>query len=282
MYRMNKIAVNKNKLSVFYIVSVLLLSCFFPAISGASRNTDVSDRELLMLAIMSYKNNQKANTWENTGDEKFDARWFGGYGDASELTGWHMVDCVINPSIKSMKGFSAVTYQKADTIVVAFRGTDSGVVTENWEYAVPKREHPQIKFLNLYIDHLKDQPFMTDSSKIYIVGHSLGGYLATYCLGRMLQIEELKHKIVKVLTFNGLGLGYIKDKSIKETLFKVSPDIIVNYSVNGDVVSLIGQHFTKTVYLKSLKSKSPATSVLVSSNPHFPHNFLGQEPFALV
>lgn len=263
-------------------ILLLFVSVWFslvPVFSVLGLAEGVSDRELLMLTIMSYKNNQKENTWENTENEEFNLRWFAGYTNASELKGWKMVDCIINENLKNMGGFSVVTYKKGNNIVIAFRGTDSGVISENFEYIIPRREHSQVKYLIQYIDSLRHKSFIKNDTKIYIAGHSLGGYLAIYGLGKILKMKELKDKVVKVITFNALGLGYIIDKSIEKELSESAVSILFNYAIKGDIISIIGKHFTKLIYLDSLKPKSSKTPVLVSGNPHFPYNFLGQPPF---
>lgn len=266
-----------NKRIIPILVSIWV--CLSPVFSVLCLGEGVSEREILLLAIMSYKNNQKENTWENTNDEEFNLKWFGGCTDASELNDWKMVDCIINENLRNMDGFSVVTYKKGNNVVIAFRGTDSGIINENIKYIIPKKEHPQVKYLLQYIDSLKYKPFIKHNTKIYITGHSLGGYLATYALGKSLKMDELKNKIVKVITFNALGLGYIADKSIEDQLSKVNENILINYAIKGDIVSKIGKHFTKLIYLNCLKPRSSKTPIIVSGNPHFPYNFLDQDLF---
>ena len=86
------------------ILTSVFLFLFFPwSVCFATENkTSVSDRELLMLSIMSYHNEQNVDVADMTEDEDFRQKWFAGYTDASELKGWKMVDSIINTSIKKM------------------------------------------------------------------------------------------------------------------------------------------------------------------------------------
>ena len=266
-----------NKLKIKNLPIIFLLIIFsIPAYFSKKNENDVSNRELLMLAIMSYSNNQKQNVTEMI-DEKFSEKWFAGYADVSELQGWETVDYIINTDLKKMGGFSVVLYKKENNLVIAFRGTDSGIVQENWEYFLANREHPQAKYVSQFIDSLKNASYIDYNTKIYLTGHSLGGYLATFALGKILGIRELKNKVVKATTFNGLGLGFIADKAMLKRLFDIPKNKLKNYAVKGDLVALIGKHFTKIKYLEKLKQAEDKLDPIRTA--HFPYNFLAQTPF---
>lgn len=178
-----------------------------------------------------------------------------------------------------MSGFSAITYSKDDNIIISFRGTDDGIINENWEYIIPKHQHPQSKYADRYIKKIENSDLIGENTKLYITGHSLGGYLATYSTGIVLKSDKLKKHFVKTTTFNGLGLGHISDKLIKENLKNIDKDKLISYKIEGDIVSLIGKHFTDFITLKNVNSADPKTSLTVNKNPHFLYHFFAQEPF---
>lgn len=269
--------IKKSKLKSLPHVFLLIFFFTFVCLARKSIQT-VSERELLLLSIMSYNNNQNTNVSETIIDNNFERKWFAGYGDISELKGWRIVDSIINTDAKKMAGFSVISYKKGKNLVIAFRGTDSGIVQENWGYFILNNEHPQAKYVNQYINNLKNVSFVNQETNIYLTGHSLGGYLATFALGKIMGINELKDKLVKATTFNGLGIGYTSDKAMIKRLSKIGPDKLVNYAVRGDVVVLIGRHFTKVKYLDFIPKSFDATMNFISG-PHFPYNFLAQSPF---
>lgn len=171
---------------------------------------------------------------------------------------WEIVDCTINDNHRSF-GFSCFTFKKGSNIVITARGTDGGVLYENWRYFIPNHEHPQAQYMKKYILHLLEKKIINNNTNIYITGHSLGGYLSLYGTGVLMQIDELKGQFVKVVTFNGLGLGSYTDPSILKQLYSLDPKKIINYRIKGDLVSYIGTHITTLITLQPAKDKSMAS-----------------------
>lgn len=276
---MNKLGITLS-ISKYAIISLFLLLGSTVLAKDVSSNR-VTDRDLLLLSILSYSNNQKEHINQMTNDKEFNNRWFGGYTDASELVGWTRVDEIINKSNRTMNGFSVVTYQKDDNLVISFRGTDNGIVAENWKYVLYHREHPQVKYIRYYINRIKCSGLVGKNTRIYVTGHSLGGYLAIYSLGILLHTDGLSDKIEKAVTFNALGIGYIIDKQSERFLQNVSPDKLVNYCINTDIISKIGEHYTKMISFDPVVSSSGNSNIPIGvvGNPHFPYHFLGQKFF---
>ena len=272
----------KNKmLSLFtaILTFILISPSMINEVSAASL---VTERELLMLSIMSYSDSQKQNVWKMTDDEDFNKKWFCGYTDASELRGWKMVDYKISKNNTDNEGFSAVCYKKNNNVVVAFRGTDDGIISENWKYILPYTEHPQAKYVREYINDLELKWFINLGTNVYLTGHSLGGYLALYGTGVILQHDYLKNRFVKTATFNGLGMGYLQDKDMEKKLSSLDDSKLTNYRIYGDVVSTMGKHFTGIKTLKFINNKNDSGAPSnVLKNPHFPHHFLVQSPCVL-
>ena len=200
------------------------------------RYFNVTDRHLSMFAKLSY------STKDIKDNKSFDKDALG-YAKLSELNGWKLVDSyIIGTSSKGKElFFAANTYQNTNTkdVVVAFRGTDDG-----WDwlenlviYPIPWTSHPQAVDAELYINKIAKKY----SSKIYITGHSLGGYLAAYATGAISNTSN-KDKLAKCAIFNGLGMDLTAPKEIKNGL-KSSKSKISNYRINDDLVSIIGTHY---------------------------------------
>ncbi len=268
-----------NKKILKKILLILALACITLPIHYADEKNTLSEREVLGIATMCYSNIPIENFSDPKEEKNFNAKWFGGYSSPEEFSEFKIEDYVINKSKKNMSGFSAITYSKGDNIIIAFRGTDDGIIKENWEYIIPKRQHPQAKYVAQYIEKIEKSNLIGENTKLYITGHSLGGYLATYATGIILKSDKLKKHFVKTTTFNALGLGYISNNQIKENLKNIDKDKLINYKIEGDIVSLIGKHFTDFITLKNISAIDPETPFIVNKNPHFLYHFFNQEPF---
>lgn len=260
-------------------VIVLFFLFLVPVCFARVNKNQVTERELLMLAIMSYSDNQQRYA-THIQDDRFNAKWFAGYADPSELEGWKIVDVVMNRDTKKMDGFSVVTYKKENNVVVAFRGTGVDSIRANRGDIIFGREHPQAKHVMNYINTLRNAPFTKGNTNIYFTGHASGGYLATFALGKSLSVNELKGKVKRAVTFNGLGMGYIVNKTMLKNLLKVNPSQLVNYAVRGDKLSEIGKHFTEIIYVDLVTPKIDAVHQGVVGNPYFPYSFFANEIFA--
>lgn len=237
----------------FALFAIFFFSSFSVCGYSNSRVNSLTERQILTLAALCYYN----NVTENVADMlEMD---MGNLVDKEEIVdwqGWKIVDYTINDNNKYY-GFSAFTFKKGDDVVVAYRGTDGGLLYENWRYFIPFHEHPQAPYCREYIQNLVKKKVVTEDTHLYVTGHSLGGYLSLYAVGFFLQIDNLKACLVKVVTFNGLGLGKYTDPKIMKSLLNVDTSKIVNYKMKGDVVSSIGTHITKLITLSPHKRISP-------------------------
>ena len=175
---------------------------------------------------------------------------------SSEARGWEIVYHEIDKG-QNKEGFSVFVFKKGINIVVVPRGTDSGLFAENWKYLFYK-EHPQAKYMQDFVDktlapYLLSEKSTSKNIKIYFCGHSLGGYLALYGSGVLLSNVDFLKYFVKIVTFNGLGLGHSTKRGIFLCLKNLEPWKIVNYRISGDLVSLIGEHFTAPFNFKLSK-----------------------------
>lgn len=229
----------------------LIISVFsFTSYAYDDDSDSVSDREILLLSVLSYNNEQKEDVTTMT-NIRFLLEPFCNYASLSELQGWKAVEYSnINPDLSSKSGFSAVCYKKNNNVVIAFRGTDSNIVMENKSYLVPFKRHAQAKHAVEYVDFVSQCDFIDENTKIYVCGHSLGGYLAMYATPYVLHNDVLKDKFVKTVTFNGLRIGNTSDKIVTETLKSLSSSQIVNYRTNGDIVSVISKKYNPQITLE--------------------------------
>ena len=261
---------------IFACILALVSIIEFGGSCMAVSDEAVTDRELLLLSIISYYNvqNNDTSTMPIVDDKYMDD--FKQMYSSSELNGWETKDYTIEESVGSRYGFSAVTYKKNNNVVVAFRGTDSGLFLENKWYLCPFIEHPQAKFASEYMDKILNSNFVNENTKIYLTGHSLGGYLVLNTLGKFYEKENFKSKFVRAVTFNGLGIGYMEDKKIHRVLSKLSDDQLVNYRMEWDIVSLIGKHFTKVLTLKTGTSVPNSIMQILKKmkSSHALYNFL--------
>ena len=132
-----------------------------------------------------------------------------------ELNGWELMNYSKIKTIKSndkMALFTGMTFRKDDSVVIAFRGTDFddigdwaqdvlgyGIAGDTVHQSVAEQYAIQIA-----TKAINDNP----NTKIYITGHSLGGYLAQIGGAALLDTEEIKDHIEEIAYFNGMGLDF--------------------------------------------------------------------------
>lgn len=213
----------------------------------------VNDAQLLMLNLLSFKNDvdevlknkyhynkympQNCDSLSKKEIEDkckiaLNNKYFLGEGAIDDLEGWEVVDKEINPTMKSKKSFSAVTFKNKDNIVIAFRSSDSGVLNENIAYFLPFKTHPQAKYAIDYVKAiLNNSNIINENSKIYLTGHLLGGYLAMYSLGTFLQDNKHKYKFVKATTFNSLDIGITDNHKVRKVLSSLTEDKLTHYRI---------------------------------------------------
>lgn len=242
---------NSKTFKVFLLI--LFISPFINIVFGAQSDDTVSDRELLLLTAVSYSNKQEMGSEVQFTDELKDRyRLPHDMVSQDEVKGWTVLGFDINDG-SSKDGFSIYVFKKGNNIVISARGTDGGVFAENWRYLMSS-EHPQAKYMEYYVRQLVPIFAKDESLKVYFCGHSLGGYLSLYGTGIFMQYPEMRKHFVRTVTFNGLGLGRGTNMSVLNELYKLKKEQIVNYRIDGDVISCIGDHITLCVSLDLAKS----------------------------
>lgn len=213
---------------------------------------------------------------ENTYDYLF-------YGLASteEVTDWQIVNYTkFNTTVfNGTAQFAAMTFKKDNDIVIAYRGTDFddiGDWLQDFCYGLvgyAGQEGVTQDYARIVAEHYtKDN----NNVRIYVTGHSLGGYLAQIGGAAIAEKAELADNLKEVSYFNGMGLNFwsnivsnisslnkyhISNTKLKElknnnsyinstqnkakaalTKFKNNGGKIIAYHINGDLVSSLGTH----------------------------------------
>lgn len=159
---------------------------------------------------------------------------------------------------RGFNGFSATTYQlqkdivdtdfKAGQIFVSYRGTEKTVAdfaTDiNLAFSFRTGEGPTVTFFNSIIKNESQErqarlylaSAIHDYKKVYVNGHSLGGYLAArsfYVLSQEYDQDNVKYSdgVLGVSTFNAAGLAFWGDILNKE--YELANRIKNFYSMRG-------------------------------------------------
>ncbi len=185
---------------------------------------------------------------------------FYNFADASEVSKWDIVDHKTQASVSFSNEsgmFTATTFKNGNNIVIAFRGTDFDDILE-WMQDILGYGfigyHGQEEFAQEYVTRIAD--IYSDSKyKIYITGHSLGGYLAQIGAAQLIQDNKAQN-LEQVVYFNGMGLKFnqllpskIQDKAQVALKSWANGDNLISYSTGGDPVSALGTHYGKTIVL---------------------------------
>lgn len=104
-------------------------------------------------------------------------------------------------------GFAGATFVNEENkqIVIAFRGTDSGL---DWIRDLQigiLNAHPQNDYAKKYAESMAKK---YKGYKIYLTGHSLGGYLSLIASSKLLDDEKYSDRVVRCVNFNGPGLSF--------------------------------------------------------------------------
>ena len=227
---------------------------------------DISDRDLALLASAVYYDipiGSKLDELPAALEDKINTTFIGtdgfSVGEIKELKGWEVVGKSGDWSV--LNGFYAAAYKKDNNIVVAYRGSHPLA----FEYLMPGYEEDGWDiFMDWFINNTVSagvfgagiqvndaintmehvlNAYPQEENNFFIVGHSLGGYLA-YCGGAK-ALNERPSAIAGIMTFNGLGLcpgltgmlGFNGFFERAELLLTVCRSVITNHMVSGDFVS---------------------------------------------
>lgn len=230
----------------FIIITIfltILISCTFTV---KVRAEEVTDRQIAIVANMVYGNFGEGKTVaEEFANREAEISYFS---TRHELDDWYIEDYT-KASIANM-GLTAATLVKDNNIIIAFRGTDSEYLEDF--FCGMTNFHTQEIFANDYVDKVMDKySKMEDDYKIYVTGHSLGGFLAQTAGSRIEQ--KVKNysgiELAKIVDFNAMSLNFIGVTAILRmptinTLKKLDEEgKLIEYCVLGDIVSAGGVHY---------------------------------------
>lgn len=265
---------------------------------------DVGDRDLAIFALLSYSSGDafrggfyNENVLSDSDKEEIQDRFYN-YGsiftggvDESIARNWSIVDYVENRSAVGTvfnaddDYFSMTVYKCRNNVVLAYRGTNS---TLDWidnfiGYGLTGA-HGQEGYAKYYARKVAER---YPKCKIYITGHSLGGYLAQIGAAEMIQATSVDPE--RVAYFNGIGINFtdltgtlsnlaslgilpvkITNDAINHTNKVLHMDEIdalknyytgnsdgvvddsdnlISYRIKGDVVSALGSHYGEIIVI---------------------------------
>lgn len=243
-----------------------------PMVTDAQLSSIKSSAVLLGIDLSGRKGDS-----ENTYDYLF-------YGMAStnEVSDWKLVNYAkFNTTVyKGNANFSAMTFKRGDDIVIAYRGTDFDDIGD-WlqDICYGAIGYSGQELVAQDYARLVAQKYVKENknTKIYVTGHSLGGYLAQ--IGAGVLAKEYPYNLKEVSYFNGMGLQFWNDiantmtnslkkkYNISDAEFKQFTDLnsalnkiqtstrtnlqnwkknyngkLIAHRINGDLISALGVH----------------------------------------
>ncbi len=199
---------------------------------------------------------------------------FNGLASTTEVNDWKIMNYAKYNSLvlDGHAVFTAMTFKKDNTIVIAYRGTDMDDGGDWGQDFIGYGLFANAGQEQLAQDYAKIVAQTYPSCDIYVTGHSLGGYLAQIGASSIVN----KYKVKEISYFNGIGLKFwsngVKNskilKNIKKEIdnsnlltnatstlnktqdeamknlntFKNSGGKIVSHYTKGDWVSMLGTH----------------------------------------
>lgn len=242
----------------------------------------ISDRDLAMCAVISYheprvnaildrlpEKTETAINLDFTGNQGLVAA------DVRELKGWQVLQTWTSPV-----GMQAIAFKKDNSIVLAFRGTETNFLNPDFYLDWINNIETVALGISLYsplaVSFSENVFLRNPGCDYYITGHSLGGNIA-YTVAAAL-MNNHPGLVKGVVTLNGLGycsglfvsslqyLPSLPQVSQESNALTLNAHIIRNYKVENDPVSLglLGfatWHFGDTRILKKHSESGSSHSV---------------------
>ncbi len=194
---------------------------------------DVSDRHLAMSATIVYDSlpeNAVISNYSNILDKRFN-----GVATANELKEWSVYD-----THYSKGGLQVATYKIDDNLIVSYRGSDQ--LYDDWFVSnilgFVTGFNAQVPMTKDYIELILSE---SEDLNVYILGHSLGGYLAYNAGAKALSIDT--NSIKGIWHFNGLGLHSLYADLKDEQYLVDNKEKITNYIVKGEFLNSLPFHY---------------------------------------
>lgn len=256
----------KTKCCTIILIFFMITMFSFTVVKAEETEIDaVSDREMAIACALSYVPLREGKTMAQNFDigqfkliskivndinSKFNLH---DYATIHELDEWEVVD--FRNKEFSEKSMAAFVLEKDNNLIIAFRGTDMEWLADV-AYGITNY-HNQEKYANKYVlEILEEYGAKNDHYKIFVTGHSLGGYLAQTAGAEIARKIEMYNnlELERIVTFNGIGINFLTYLGDKynygsqqqniETLKSLGDEEkLIEYYVYGDVVSALGVHY---------------------------------------
>ena len=190
--------------------------------------------------------------------------------------------------LKGTAEFTAMTFKRGNDIVIAYRGTDFDDIGD-WAQDIfyglvgyAGQERVTQDYAKLVANHYVKQ---NNDIRIYVTGHSLGGYLTQIGGAALVADENLADNVKEISYFNGMGLKFwsnitsklstsnselakrnlskskINQLKTNSSLLNRTQDTakealtswtnnggkLISYNINGDIISSLGTHVGKQI-----------------------------------
>ena len=226
----------------------------------------VSDREMAIACALSYVPLTEGKTMSQNFDlgsfklisktvnfvnAKFNLH---DYATIHELDDWTVAD-FHNKEI-SEKSMAAFVLEKDNNLIIVFRGTDTEALADV-AYGI-NNYHNQEEYAKKYVLEILEKYSAKEGEyKIYVTGHSLGGYLAQIAGAEIARnIEQYDNlELDRIVDFNGIGINFLtylgeeynygNQAETIETLKDLGKEEgkLISYYTYGDLVSALGVHY---------------------------------------
>ncbi|MGO5092402.1 Mbeg1-like protein [Clostridium sp. LCP25S3_F10] len=202
---------------------------------------ELSDRQLAIFSKLAYSDLESSigktvKEIKNSKDN-FNTAELQDWGNTEEVGDWKLIDAKDDTSY-SKASFAASTYKLGNNIIVAYRGSESNLELLS-DIAILLNTHHEAGQAYAYT---KDAFKSNVNSKIYLTGHSLGGFLALKTTQNSVKERDsqemnLYGSIEKTVRFNAPNYGIVFGEDSKN--LDVIKDKIINYRTEEDKVSLL-------------------------------------------
>lgn len=207
---------------------------------------NITDRDLRFFMKLTYRSEEeieKIFAGNEAEINKFNKEQLFDAADIREMIkNWRFVR-----QVNKSNGFSASIFSVGNQAVLAIRGTDGSNDLDD-DAAIGFKTTPKQAYSALEMEQ-----YLKDYSAYYLTGHSLGGYLAQYLIGKSLYLDSnFKHAAL----FNAPGVALTFDKKTEKISEAVSGNPYFSdadkrypfeekksqaFSISGDPVSKINQ-----------------------------------------
>ncbi|SEF58143.1 Protein of unknown function [Eubacterium ruminantium] len=282
---------DENRIYIKYVSSPIMPDTDLDGYNDKEDNRplkwDVGDRDLAIFAILAYEDGSTAyNNYKNSGKAEFYADDelqnddsyvkaerigyvdFSSYGVDRGIYNRWKITYFENTQVEllSDEHFSCTVFECDDNIVLAYRGTN-GEICE-WADNILGYGAAGYHLEESYAESIAKEVVkyaLQSNKKVYITGHSLGGYLSQ--IGAAYMINKMEYTPEKVVYFDGMGLNFLDTSGILNLItggYNIIGSIegmiyhydatkalkeygksgrLILYRIKGDVVSDLGKHY---------------------------------------